>query len=220
MVSPAHPPDPDTGHSIFSRITPAHARALVSPHGAAPQMEIPALPWNAPAKDGPTDPRSALEQGYTGVVTLLARVWGQPEADAAFRRLILDGSGQMRHWPQAAWEDLMLLRDVHAIAYVHGRDLPADPDTGRVDPARFPVLEVRYRHVLERIIRHWGDPVGFSALFMDLIIDRRGTRTGWPPEVWSELVFLQAVHDRAYGAPKIQRRTEQDFVMTDRVTTG
>lgn len=84
------------------------------------------------------------------------------------------------------------------------RRQPAD-DTAAAAPApsegigELSVLEERYQHALERLVQCWGDSAYFAEVFDDLIIDRRGTRTGWPLEAWSELVFLQCLHDGAYG---------------------
>lgn len=65
------------------------------------------------------------------------------------------------------------------------------------------VLEERFPHVIKRLITCWGDPDAFEAVFSDLIIDKRGDRTGWPFDAWLELNFLQEVHDCAYGvSPK------------------
>jgi hypothetical protein len=39
-------------------------------------------------------------------------------------------------------------------------------------------------------------------MFADLMLDKRGDRTGWPLDAWAELNFLQSIHHRAYGAAK------------------
>jgi hypothetical protein len=64
------------------------------------------------------------------------------------------------------------------------------------------VLEARFPHAIKRILVCWGDPEAFEAVFSDLIIDKRGDRTGWPFDAWAELNFLQEVHDLAYGISK------------------
>ncbi|NCA69162.1 MAG: hypothetical protein EOM91_03490 [Sphingobacteriia bacterium] len=61
------------------------------------------------------------------------------------------------------------------------------------------VLEERFPHVLQRLERCWGNPDHFEEVFYDLMIDKRGDRSGWPFDAWSELNFLQSIHDIAYG---------------------
>jgi len=138
-----------------------------------------------------------LERRFPRVAALLLRVWGRPEAARAFRALILDDNGNVRRWPAPVWDELVLLRSLHN--RLHGAGQPPDPAWSLVDPDRFSVLEVGYRHVVDRLLQSWGDREAFAAVFDDLIIDTRGDRSGWPAEVWSELVFLQRLHDCAYG---------------------
>lgn len=61
------------------------------------------------------------------------------------------------------------------------------------------VLEEMFPHVIERLDLVWGDPDAFDEMFSDLILDKRGDRTGWPLDAWAELNFLQSVHHLAYG---------------------
>lgn len=61
------------------------------------------------------------------------------------------------------------------------------------------VLEASFPHVVSRLQLCWGDPESFAVVFADLMIDKRGDRTGWPFDAWTELNFLQEVHDLAYG---------------------
>ncbi len=64
------------------------------------------------------------------------------------------------------------------------------------------VLEEGFPHVISRLQACWGRPDRLEQLMSDLLIDRRGDRTGWPLDAWSELNFLHAVHELAYGPPK------------------
>ena len=64
------------------------------------------------------------------------------------------------------------------------------------------VLEGRFPHVIKRLLVCWGDPESFDAVFFDLIVDKRGDRTGWPLDAWGELNFLQEIHDLAYGVSR------------------
>lgn len=74
------------------------------------------------------------------------------------------------------------------------------------------ILESRYGHVLERLVPVWGNPAGVEALFMDLMFDARGTRAGWPADIWEELQFLHALHKLAYATPQVE-----DEPMDDRI---
>jgi hypothetical protein len=61
------------------------------------------------------------------------------------------------------------------------------------------VLEARFPHVIKRLELCWGNPDAFEEMFSDLILDKRGDRTGWPLDAWAELNFLQSIHRLAYG---------------------
>lgn len=197
-----------TGHSIFSLIPSARVHRSPRVQGGDLSVDVPRVMPGADSESldihsedlwAVADGQSELELRFPAVLALLQRVWGTSEATRAFRALILDRNGRLRRWPAAAWQELSLLRNVHDAAYVHGVDLPAHPATGRPDPARFSVLEVSYRHVLERLVACWGNVNGFNAAFQGLVLDDRGDREGWPADAWRELVFLQQVHERAYG---------------------
>ena len=41
----------------------------------------------------------------------------------------------------------------------------------------------------------WSDPWAFRAYVNELLIDRRGNRKGFPPDVERELVMLRFYHD-------------------------
>jgi len=51
-------------------------------------------------------------------------------------------------------------------------------------PARFP-------RVLNRLAAVWGQPELVERSFQELLLDSRGTRAGFPPEVLSELQALR-----------------------------
>lgn len=74
------------------------------------------------------------------------------------------------------------------------------------------ILESRYGHILERMLPCWGDPLRFEDLFNDLMFDSRGTRSGWPADVWEELQFLHKLHKLAYAPPE-----EKDEPMDDTI---
>ncbi len=61
------------------------------------------------------------------------------------------------------------------------------------------ILEARYVHVIERLLKVWGTPAEFGALFDDMFFDTRSPpRSGWPEDVMVELQFLQKLHELAY----------------------
>ena len=193
--------DPDTGHSIFSLMPSDRQRNFTGRAGDELVVQMGDRRRQRPAEGGGVSaPRaadiiaevSALESGFPSVAALLLRVWSRPEINHAFRTLLLDKRGMVRQWPQAVWDELVLLRDVH---HRQQRDA-GETGAGLVDPARFSILEVGYGHVIERLIQCWGDPSEFRHVFEDLIIDSRGDREGWPPELWRELLFLQELHHR------------------------
>lgn len=70
------------------------------------------------------------------------------------------------------------------------------------------ILELRYGHVVERLLPCWGDPVAFQNLFDDLMFDARGGRSGWPADIWEELQFLERLHKLAH-APAEEEKDEQ-----------
>jgi hypothetical protein len=164
--------------------------------------------WSGPASEPASEPASGLvgrvsdfEDAAPHAVALLCRVWGKPEAAKAFEALFLAADGRMRRWSPDAWAELVLMRDLHQSVY----PCPA-PDAAmasgaatRPDPACLPELEVRYRHVIDRLLRCWGNVEAFAAVYHDLIFDSRGDRAGWPAGAWSDLVLLQEIHDEAYG---------------------
>lgn len=58
----------------------------------------------------------------------------------------------------------------------------------------YPVaLENKYPRVLTKIMSLWDSPE-IDDYFMDLIVDKRGGRAGFPPDVASEIVHLSLVH--------------------------
>lgn len=75
------------------------------------------------------------------------------------------------------------------------------------DGSQLSVLEAGFGHVVTRLVQCWGDPEYFHLVFQDLIIDKRGNRSGWPFDAFMELELLQRVHDEAYGRPALQRDT-------------
>jgi hypothetical protein len=55
-----------------------------------------------------------------------------------------------------------------------------------------------YARIANKLALLWPDPEACSAYFDDLLIDRRGGRKGFPPEVGKELVALRVHHMALY----------------------
>jgi len=49
----------------------------------------------------------------------------------------------------------------------------------------------RYPRIANNMAGAWGDPKAFRAYLDDLLIDRRGNRQGFAPEIQRELVLLR-----------------------------
>lgn len=69
-------------------------------------------------------------------------------------------------------------------------------DANSTDP-NATVLEARFPHVASAIQLLWGNPE-MDTYFSKLVVDDRGNREGFPPEVMSDLKFLAALHQAAY----------------------
>ena len=59
---------------------------------------------------------------------------------------------------------------------------------------RLHALPARFPRVLNRIAALWSRPALAASCFEDLLLDTRGTRAGFPPEVLSELLALRSVN--------------------------
>jgi hypothetical protein len=72
--------------------------------------------------------------------------------------------------------------------------------------ARLPV-EVQPRYLLQRLpriantlARLWEDSVGLRLYLDELLVDRRGGRHGFSPEILNELLILRDYRERRYPA--------------------
>lgn len=64
-------------------------------------------------------------------------------------------------------------------------------------PGRYPaLLEKGYPRVFKKILENWDTPKEQQAYFNDLVVDVRGDRQGFPPEVMAELLFVSAIYHR------------------------
>jgi ankyrin repeat protein len=56
-------------------------------------------------------------------------------------------------------------------------------------------VEAKYPRIFNKIMDLWGTPEA-DALFEDLLLDKRGGRQGFPPEVMGEILLLGRIQDR------------------------
>ncbi len=71
----------------------------------------------------------------------------------------------------------------------------------RTLPAAMRPLELCnvYPRIANRLARCWDDIGQTHEVFNDLLVDRRGGRKGFPSPIASELLRLQAFHERRLG---------------------
>ena len=79
-------------------------------------------------------------------------------------------------------------------------------------PEKYPhELESRYGRILERILELWGTPQA-EQYFLDLLVDGRGGRTGFPIKVAEEIYFLSELHSLTFnerGQVRIREETQR-----------
>lgn len=52
------------------------------------------------------------------------------------------------------------------------------------------VLESRYPHIMEGVLKAWNDPDATNIFLNSILVDDRDSRKGLPEEVFAELIFL------------------------------
>ncbi len=57
-------------------------------------------------------------------------------------------------------------------------------------------LEKQYLRVMSKIFELWHTPQA-GEYFLDLMVDKRGGRQGFPPQVAAEIFRLSLVHERS-----------------------
>lgn len=68
----------------------------------------------------------------------------------------------------------------------------------RVEPYRpLPIVAAQYPRIAEAIRQLWGTPEA-DAFFNRMLIDERGNRAGFPPEVVRALLALSELHQQAF----------------------
>lgn len=151
----------------------------------ADQQQSPVPDWLA---------ESQLEHAAPSAVALLTRLWDSVAAGRVLHVLVFEDEGLVRRWPNWVWPELEMLCAVHAHRHAPVTQAPSANALGSL-----PLLEKGYRHVVEQLLRSWGNVEAFAVVCRDLFFDHRGGRTGWPADVWEDLVLLQQIHDRVYG---------------------
>jgi len=83
-------------------------------------------------------------------------------------------------------------------------------------------LEKQYPHILNKIVELWDTPQ-MEAYFVDLMVDKRGTRKGFPQDVATEIYYLDQIYERLrststatdinpWATVDIRKQHEQDFL--------
>ncbi len=72
-------------------------------------------------------------------------------------------------------------------------------------------LATKYPRLANRIAQEWREPSACRKDFDDLVYDKRGTRRGFPPDVYVELLALR---DFYYGYDSGTRQTGRDASVT------
>ena len=80
----------------------------------------------------------------------------------------------------------------------------------RLPPKVRPLALIRdYPRVANRLARDWPDAFLRDFCFEDLLVDRRGGRRGFPPEVQKDIVRLQRFSERHGALIDEQQRRQQ-----------
>lgn len=77
-------------------------------------------------------------------------------------------------------------------------------------------LEGKYARVFNNIMKYWGTPK-CDEYFEDLIVDKRGGRQGFPPDVAGDIVRLSKVHARVMEVRAAQLAPKGDPWKNDQV---
>jgi ankyrin repeat protein len=88
-------------------------------------------------------------------------------------------------------------------------------------PEKYPhELERHYERVLDRIMTLWGTPEA-EQCFLDLLVDGRGSRSGFPVKVAEEIYFLSELHSLTFNGKGEARigSEEQRLTKADQRTT-
>lgn len=71
------------------------------------------------------------------------------------------------------------------------------------------VLEAKYARIFNRIMELWGS-VELEEYLSDLMVDKRGGRQGFPPDVLNDILTLGRIHGRVLELMHMKRDEEDD----------
>ena len=61
---------------------------------------------------------------------------------------------------------------------------------GTVENDRRTLLESRFPHIMEGVLKAWNDPETTNVFLNSILVDDRDNRKGLPEDVFAELMFL------------------------------
>ena len=98
--------------------------------------------------------------------------------------------------PLASSSDLSNRRSVQPL----NQELPATAKWAAGIPAEVQPLALiqTFPRIANTLARLWHDNIGLQNYLDDLLVDRRGGRRGFPPEIHSELLILRAYCEGRY----------------------
>lgn len=70
-------------------------------------------------------------------------------------------------------------------------------------------LETKYARIFNRIMELWGT-LEAEEYFSDLMVDKRGGRQGFPPDVLNDILTLARIHGRVLELRNIKRGDDED----------
>ena len=79
------------------------------------------------------------------------------------------------------------------------------PDVQRILAALPPGIDLgrscsQYPQAVEKLLKHWRNPIEFRSVIESMVIDRRGGRQGFPFDIVTELGALREYYDQ-YVSP-------------------
>jgi ankyrin repeat protein len=70
-------------------------------------------------------------------------------------------------------------------------------------------LEAKYQRIFNRIMELW-ESLELEEYFSELMVDKRGGRQGFPPDVLNDILTLSRIHGRILELRQIKRGEEED----------
>lgn len=157
---------------------------------------------------------SNLDARYPHVLQKIMKLWDTPELEDYFEELLNGNRSGRLGFPPDITTELLHLKLVNETqhspshkkdtAVTTGELLQHCVEESRLNPdllarvggkaERYPhKLEREYPRILEKIIALWDSPE-LDQYFSELLVDERGDRAGFPPEVAREIMHLNLAH--------------------------